>query len=64
LERERRALGDLFRQREGLATKIAKQQTRVAALAALCDATRETSPYVTLQYSKNGIAFPRFAPLI
>ena len=41
LERERRALGDLLRQREQLATKIARQQTRVAALAALCEASEE-----------------------
>src|SRR5579872_1127975 len=41
LERERRALADLLRQREGLATKIAKQQTRVAALATLCEASEE-----------------------
>ena len=41
LERERRALGDLLRQREQLATKIAKQQTRVAALAALCETSEE-----------------------
>lgn len=41
LERERRTLGELFRQREVLATKIAKQQTRVAALAALCEASEE-----------------------
>ena len=41
LERERRALGDLLRQREQLVTRIAKQQTRVAALAALCEASEE-----------------------
>jgi hypothetical protein len=41
LERERRALTGLLRQREALATKIAKQQTRVAALAALCEASEE-----------------------
>src|SRR5215472_5624389 len=41
LERERRALGDLLCQREQLATKIAKQQTRVAALAALCETSEE-----------------------
>lgn len=41
LERERRALVELFRQREDLATKIAKQQTRVAALAALCEEKEE-----------------------
>lgn len=41
LERERRALGELLRQREQLATKIAKQQIRVAALAALCEASEE-----------------------
>jgi hypothetical protein len=37
LEQERKILGDLFRQREELATKIAKQQTRVAALTALTE---------------------------
>jgi hypothetical protein len=41
LERERKVLGELLRQREALATKIAKQQTKVAALAALCDASEE-----------------------
>jgi hypothetical protein len=41
LERERKGLAELFRQREELATKIAKQQTRVAALAALCEASEE-----------------------
>jgi hypothetical protein len=41
LERERRALANLFRQREDLETKIARQQTRVAALGALCDESRE-----------------------
>ena len=41
LERERKGLAALFRQREELATKIAKQQTRVAALAALCEAAEE-----------------------
>src|SRR5260370_2168721 len=41
LERERRALADLFRQREDLETKIARQQTRVAALGALCDESKE-----------------------
>jgi hypothetical protein len=41
LERERRGLRDLLRQREQLATKIAKQQTRVAALAALCETSEE-----------------------
>src|SRR6266852_1687905 len=41
LERERKSLGELFRQREELATKIAKQQTRVAALAALCEESEE-----------------------
>jgi hypothetical protein len=41
LERERKALGELLRHREVLATKIAKQQTRVAALAALCEASEE-----------------------
>lgn len=37
LERERKALAELLRQRENLAIEIAKQQTRVAALAALCE---------------------------
>jgi hypothetical protein len=41
LERERGALADLFRQREDLETKIARQQTRVAALGALCDESKE-----------------------
>ncbi len=41
LERERKALAELFRRREELATKIAKQQTRVAALAALCEESEE-----------------------
>lgn len=41
LERERVGLAELLRQREALATKIAKQQTRVAALAALCEASEE-----------------------
>ena len=41
LNRERKALADLFRHREDLETKIAKQQTRVAALAALCDESEE-----------------------
>jgi len=41
LERERKALAELFRQREELATKIAKRQTRVAALAALCEESEE-----------------------
>lgn len=41
LERERKLLGELLRQREALATKIAKQQTKVAALAALCEASEE-----------------------
>jgi hypothetical protein len=41
LERERKQLADLFQKREELATKIAKQQTRVAALAALCEASEE-----------------------
>jgi len=41
LERERRVLADLFRQREELATRIAKQQTRVAALAALSEECEE-----------------------
>jgi hypothetical protein len=35
LEQEREVLADLFRRREELATRIAKQQTRVAALTAL-----------------------------
>ena len=39
--RERKALAELFRQREELATKIAKRQTRVAALAALCEESAE-----------------------
>ena len=37
LAHEREVLADLCRQREELATKIAKQQTRVAALTALTD---------------------------
>jgi hypothetical protein len=41
LERERKGLAKLLREREALATKIAKQQTRVAALAALCEASEE-----------------------
>jgi hypothetical protein len=41
LERERRALVESLRQREALATKIARQQTRVAALAALCESSEE-----------------------
>ena len=41
LKRERKALAELLRQREELATKIAKQQTRVAALAALCEQSEE-----------------------
>lgn len=41
LERERKELAELFRKREELATRIAKQQTRVAALAALCEASEE-----------------------
>lgn len=41
LERERKVLVELLREREALATKIAKQQTRVAALAALCDASEQ-----------------------
>ena len=41
LKRERTALAELLRQREELATKIAKQQTRVAALAALCEQSEE-----------------------
>jgi hypothetical protein len=34
-------LAELFHRREELATKIAKQQTRVAALAALCEVSEE-----------------------
>jgi|HubBroStandDraft_2_1064218.scaffolds.fasta_scaffold627451_2 hypothetical protein len=41
LANEREVLADLCRQREELATKIAKQQTRVAALAALCEESEE-----------------------
>jgi hypothetical protein len=41
LAHEREALVELLRQREELGTKIAKQQTRVAALAALCEETEE-----------------------
>ena len=41
LERERMGLAELLRQREALATRIAKRQTRVAALAALCEASGE-----------------------
>jgi hypothetical protein len=41
LAHERAALVELLRQREELGTKIAKQQTRVAALAALCEETEE-----------------------
>jgi hypothetical protein len=37
LGQEREVLADLFRQREELAIKIAKQQTRVAALRALTE---------------------------
>jgi hypothetical protein len=37
LVHEQKVLADLCRQREELATKIAKQQTRVAALTALSD---------------------------
>jgi hypothetical protein len=37
LEHEREVLADLCRKREELATRIAKQQTRVAALTALTD---------------------------
>jgi hypothetical protein len=40
-KRERRALAELLHQRERLATEIARQQTRVAALAALCDKSEE-----------------------
>jgi hypothetical protein len=41
LERERKGLAELLQEREALATKIAKQQMRVAALAALCEASEE-----------------------
>src|SRR5215470_18153154 len=41
LECERKLLAELVRDREALATRIAKQQTRVAALAALCEASEE-----------------------
>lgn len=41
LNRERKVLADLFRQREDLETQIAKQQTRVAALGALCDESQK-----------------------
>src|SRR5438128_10459160 len=41
LNQERDVLADLLRQREQLATKIAKQLTRVAALAALSDEGEE-----------------------
>src|SRR6266851_4163017 len=41
LAHERKALGELLRQREELATEIAKQQTRVAALASLCEHSEE-----------------------
>jgi hypothetical protein len=41
LERERKLLAELLCDREALATKIAKQQTRVAAFAALCEASEE-----------------------
>ena len=41
LNHERDVLADLLRQREQLATKIAKQLTRVAALAALSDEGEE-----------------------
>jgi hypothetical protein len=41
LAHERLALAELLRQREALATEIAKQQTRVAAFAALCDESEE-----------------------
>jgi hypothetical protein len=37
LGQEREVLADLFRQREELAIKIAKQQTRVAALRSLTE---------------------------
>jgi hypothetical protein len=43
LAHERKALVELLRQREELGTKIAKQQTRVAALAALCEETEEVA---------------------
>lgn len=41
LKRELRVLEELVGQRENLATKIAKQQVRVAALAVLCQQTEE-----------------------
>src|SRR5437899_2192496 len=48
LANEREALQELFRQREELATKIAKQQTRVAALAALCEQSEEVGEMTEL----------------
>jgi len=41
LNHEREVLADLLRQREQLATKIAKQLTRVAALATLSEENKE-----------------------
>jgi hypothetical protein len=40
-ERERKLLAELLRERETLSTRIAKQQTRVAAFAALCESSEE-----------------------
>src|SRR5258706_5207204 len=48
LANERKALQELLRQREELATKIAKQQTRVAALAALCEQSEEVGEMTEL----------------
>ncbi len=48
LAKEREALQELFRQSEELATKIAKQQTRVAALAALCEQSEEVGEMTEL----------------
>src|SRR5260370_5455421 len=49
LEQERKVLGELLREREELETKIAKQQTRVAALAALSEQSEEVDDMAEME---------------
>lgn len=49
LEQERKVLGTLLREREEIETRIAKQQTRVAALAALSEQSEEVDAMAEME---------------
>jgi hypothetical protein len=49
LEQERKVLGTLLREREEIETRIAKQQTRVAALAALSEQSEEVDDMAEME---------------